>query len=53
MQHPLFQLSLARRLLSFALATMLTSGMLVGVDRLATGEPDAGLLARVHLSHRA
>ena len=48
-----FRLPLATRLLSLALAAAVSLGMLAGVEVLATGEPNTGLLARAHLSVKA
>ena len=50
MHHDQIRLPLATRLLSLAFAAVVSLGMLVGVDALATGEPDASLLARAQLN---
>ena len=47
------RLPLATRLLSLAFAAMVSLGMLAGIDALATGEPDAGLMARAQVSAKA
>ena len=44
------RLPLATRLLSMAFAAVVSLGMLAGIDALATGEPDAGLMARAQVS---
>ncbi|MFM8767553.1 MAG: hypothetical protein ACKOD9_07225 [Rubrivivax sp.] len=53
MNHDQRPLPLTARLMSLALAVVMSLGMLAGVDALATGEPDAGLLARATLSAKA
>ena len=53
MHHDQTRLSLATRLLSLAFAAVVLIGMLAGVDALATGEPDAGLMARAQVSAKA
>jgi hypothetical protein len=53
MNHDQLRLPLAARLMSFAFAAVMSLGMLAGVNALATGEPDAGLLARAQFSVKA
>jgi len=53
MHHDQLRLPLATRLLSLAFAAVVSLGMLVGVDALATGEPDAGQMARAQVSVKA
>jgi hypothetical protein len=43
----------AARLVSIAAAALVTLTMLAGVDRMATAEPPAALLAKMAASHRA
>ena len=50
LHHDQTRLPLATRLLCLAFAAVVSLGMLAGVDALATGEPDAGLLARAQLN---
>ena len=53
MNRDQLRLPLAIRLLSLAFAAAVSLGMLAGVDALATGEPDAGLLARAQANGKA
>lgn len=53
MHHDQNRLPLTTRLLCFAFAAVVSVGMLAGVEALATGEPDAGLLARAQVSAKA
>jgi hypothetical protein len=53
MHHDQTRLPLTTRLLSLAFAAVVSIGMLAGVDALATGEPDAGLMARAQVSAKA
>lgn len=53
MHHDQTRLPLATRLLCLAFAAIVSVGMLAGVEALATGEPDASLLARAHVSAKA
>jgi len=53
MHHHQTRLPLATRLLCLAFAAIVSVGMLAGVEALATGEPDASLLARAHVSAKA
>jgi hypothetical protein len=53
MHHDQLRLPLATRLLSLAFAAVVSLGRLAGVDALATGEPDAGQMARAQVSVKA